>query len=550
VTQRLRAAGALVLGKTNLHEWCQGVTGHNHSFGPSRNPFDPTRVTGGSSGGNAALLGLRGTPMAIGTDTGGSVRVPAALCGLVGFRPTVRRWPHDGLVPISPTFDTAGVMARSVDDCVLADHAVAGGPLQLAATPLAGVRLGVPEAYFWDDIDPPVADLARATLARLREAGAVLVPCELAEAGALFQQGAMSISLYEILPALAAYFASHGRPFDARALADSIASPDVRPLFERPLGPDAITAAAYAHALHTLRPALQAAYRECFERHGIAALVFPTSPLTAARIGEDVELTLCGRPTTAFQSYIRNTGPAGMAGLPALSLPMGLTRDGLPAGIELTGRAGADSALLALPRCGPLPSRSPVGDLHRHGDVLLHQQHRGAARVDLADGLEHVQHHRGARPSEGSSSSSNCGRLIMRAADRHHLLLAARERAGRLRQLLLQGREQRQHLRHRLGTLRLGLRQVAAQLQVVAHAHAGEQAPALRHDGDAGPQKRWLASCVMSWPVEAQLPAAARCRPAMTLISVLLPAPFGPTTQTSSPGLHAQRHAPQRGAAP
>ncbi len=348
VTQRLRAAGALVLGKTNLHEWCQGVTGHNHSFGPSRNPFDRTRITGGSSGGNAALLGLRGTPMAIGTDTGGSVRVPAALCGLVGFRPTVQRWPHDGLVPISPTFDTAGVMARSVDDCVLADHAVAGGPLQLAATPLAGVRLGVPEAYFWDAIDPPVAELARATLTRLRAAGAVLVPCDLAEAGALFQQGAMSISLYEILPALAAYFASHGRPFDARALADSVASPDVRPLFERPLGADAITTAAYAHALRTLRPALQAAYRRCFDEHGIAALVFPTSPLTAARIGEDVELTLCGRPTTAFQSYIRNTGPAGMAGLPALSLPMGLTRDGLPAGLELTGPVGADSALLAL----------------------------------------------------------------------------------------------------------------------------------------------------------------------------------------------------------
>ncbi|RYF35493.1 MAG: hypothetical protein EOO26_00490, partial [Comamonadaceae bacterium] len=305
VTQRLMDAGALALGKTNLHEWCQGVTGHNHSFGPSRNPFDPARVTGGSSGGNAALLGLRGTPMAIGTDTGGSVRVPAALCGLVGFRPTVGRWPHDGLVPISPTFDTAGVMARSVDDCVLADHAVAGGPLRIVPTPLPGVRLGVPESYFWDDIEPPVAELARATLTRLCEAGAVLVPCDLSQAGALFQEGAMSISLYEILPALAAYFERHGRPFDARALADSIASPDVRPLFERPLGPDAITAAAYAHALHTLRPALQAAYRHCFAANDIAALVFPTSPLTAARIGDDVELTLCGRPTTAFQSYIR-----------------------------------------------------------------------------------------------------------------------------------------------------------------------------------------------------------------------------------------------------
>ncbi len=348
VTQRLLDAGALVLGKTNLHEWSQGVTGHNHGFGPSRNPFDAARITGGSSGGNAALLGLHAGPVAIGTDTGGSVRVPAALCALVGFRPTVHRWPHDGLVPISPTFDTAGVMARCVDDCVLVDHAVTGSPVRLAATPLAGVRLGVPEAYFWEDIDPPVAELARASVERLRAAGAVLVPCDLAEAGALFQEGSMSISLHEILPALAAYFARHGRPFDARALTDAVVSPDVRPLFERLFGDTAITPEAYTHALHTLRPRMQAAYRDCFARHGLDALVFPTSPLTAARLGEDVQVTLCGQPVSAFSAYIRNTGPAGMAGLPAVSLPMGLTSNGLPAGLELTGAEGTDTALLAL----------------------------------------------------------------------------------------------------------------------------------------------------------------------------------------------------------
>lgn len=348
VTQRLLDAGALVLGKTNLHEWSQGVTGHNHGFGPSRNPFDAERVTGGSSGGNAALLGLRAAPAAIGTDTGGSVRVPAALCGLVGFRPTTHRWPDDGLVPISPTFDTAGVMARCVDDCVLVDHAVAGGPLRVNPTPLAGVRLGVPEAYFWEELDPPVAQLARERLELLREAGAVLVHCDLTEAGALFREASMTISLHEILPALAAYFARHGRPFDARALTDAVVSPDVRPLFERLFGSTAIAPEAYAHALLTLRPRMQAAYRECFARHELAALVFPTSPLTAARIGEDVEVSLCGHRTTAFSAYIRNTGPAGMAGLPAVSLPMGLAFDGLPAGLEITGAEGSDPALLAL----------------------------------------------------------------------------------------------------------------------------------------------------------------------------------------------------------
>lgn len=347
VTQRLLAAGALVFGKTNLHEWSQGVTGNNHAFGPSRNPFNRSRISGGSSGGNATLLGMRAVPAAIGTDTGGSVRVPAALCGLVGFRPTIGRWPGDGLVPISPTFDTAGVMARNVDDCVLIDHAVAKGPLRLAPAPLGGVRLGVPQRYFWDEIDPPLAALAQDALERLRSAGAMLVPCELGEAGALFQEASMAISLYEILPALEAYFARHMRPFDARALADAVVSPDVRPLFGRLFGPGAIGAQAYRHALGVLRPRMQETYSRCFAQNAIAALVFPTTPLCAARIGEDVEVMLCGQPVPAFSAYIRNTGPASMAGLPAVSLPMGLASNGLPAGLELTG-AGSDSALLAL----------------------------------------------------------------------------------------------------------------------------------------------------------------------------------------------------------
>lgn len=348
VTQRLLDAGALVLGKTNLHEWSQGVTGHNHGFGPARNPFDPSRIAGGSSGGNAVVLGARATPAAIGTDTGGSVRVPAALCGLVGFRPTTGRWPADGLVPISPTFDTAGVMTRCVDDCVLIDHAVTGGPARLAAAPLQGLRLGIPTSYFWELLDPPVAEAADACLEHLRAAGVVLVPCELSEVGPLFLQGAMDISLYEILPALAAYFARHQRAFDARALADAIVSPDVRALFERLFGAEAISAPAYGRALNELRPRMQRAYRDCFAHHGVAALLFPTTPLTAARIGEDEQLVLCGQPVAAFSTYIRNTGPAGMAGLPAMSLPIGLTRERLPMGMELTGPVASDAALLAV----------------------------------------------------------------------------------------------------------------------------------------------------------------------------------------------------------
>ena len=347
VTQRLLVAGALVLGKSNLHEWSQGVTGHNHAYGPARNPHDTTRIAGGSSGGNAVVLATRAAPAAIGTDTGGSVRVPAALCGLVGFRPTIGRWPSDGLVPISPTFDTAGAMARSVADCWLLDGAVTGGPVRGPAASLRGLRLGVPEAYFWEWLDPAVAVVCREALKRLRDAGAVLVPCEPASVGSLFAQASMSISLFEILPALAAYFARHGRPFDAQALTAAVVSPDVRPLFEGLFGRRRVQRDTYTHAIGTLRPRMQAAYRACFVKHDLAALVFPTTPLPASRIGEDDTVMLCGEPVSTFSTYIRNSGPAGMAGLPGISLAAGLTADGLPVGLELDGPAGADLRLLA-----------------------------------------------------------------------------------------------------------------------------------------------------------------------------------------------------------
>jgi len=350
LTQRLLDAGALVLGKSNLHEWSQGVTGHNHAYGPARNPHDPSRIAGGSSGGNAVVLATQAVPAAIGTDTGGSVRVPAALCGLVGFRPTIGRWPGDGLVPISPTFDTAGAMARSVADCWLLDGAVTGGSICGPDASLRGLRIGVPRAYFWESLDPAVSAVCSEGLDRLHDAGVVLVPCDPVGVGRLFAQGSMSISLFEILPALAVYFERHGRPFDARALTDAVVSPDVRPLFDRLFGPSRITQEVYAHAMGTLRPRMQAAYRACFAERGVEALIFPTTPLPAARIGEDDSVVLCGEAVSTFSTYIRNSGPAGMAGLPSVSLPAGLTGDGLPVGLELDGPRGTDSRLLAISR--------------------------------------------------------------------------------------------------------------------------------------------------------------------------------------------------------
>ena len=155
IVQKLRDAGAIVFGKANLHELAYGITNNNAAFGAARNPYDRTRIPGASSGGVGVAVGARMVPGGIGSDTGGSVRIPAALCGIVGFRPTLGRWSQAGIVPISHTRDTAGPMTRSVADCVLLDRVVTGASAAIEAPSLKGLRLGVPRAHFWDPLDAP-----------------------------------------------------------------------------------------------------------------------------------------------------------------------------------------------------------------------------------------------------------------------------------------------------------------------------------------------------------------------------------------------------------
>ena len=162
IVQRLLDAGAIVLGKTNLQELAYGPTNNNAAFGPARNPYDPTRIPGGSSGGSAAAVAARLAPAALGTDTGGSIRVPAALCGITSMRPTTLRWSQAGIVPLSHTRDTAGPMARHVADCVLLDGVVTGGPTEITPASLKGLRLGLPRGYFWEDLDAELAAILEA----------------------------------------------------------------------------------------------------------------------------------------------------------------------------------------------------------------------------------------------------------------------------------------------------------------------------------------------------------------------------------------------------
>lgn len=345
--QRLVNAGAVVLGKTNLHEFAFGITNNNAAYGPARNPYALERITGGSSGGTAAAIAARIAAVGLGTDTGGSLRIPAALCGVVGFRPTSGRWPNDGVVPISATRDTVGPMARTVSDCALLDAVVCGESLSLPPATLYGVRIGIPRRYFWGDLDPVLARVAQDTLRRMASAGVDLVECDVGIDGGECTQAGMVIAVAETMAGLKRYFESHGLPFDPQRLAAAVASPDVRAVFGQLLGPNAPTQAAYESAM-SMRAAYQVAYANCFASYRIEALVFPTTPLPAALIGEDDTVQLLGQAVSTFFTYTRNAGPSSIVGIPSISLPIGLDDGGLPLGVELDGPHGTDRRLLAL----------------------------------------------------------------------------------------------------------------------------------------------------------------------------------------------------------
>ena len=348
VVQKLLDAGAIAFGKANLHELAYGITNNNAGFGAARNPYDPTRIPGGSSGGVGAAVGARIVPGGIGSDTGGSVRVPAALCGIVGFRPTTGRWSQAGIVPISHTRDTPGPMTRSVADCVLLDNVVTGSAAPAAQVSLKGLRLGVPRAHFWSPLDTETARLMEDVLARLKDAGAILVEADIADVARLDSEAGFPIALYETVTDLNAYLAGHGSPLRYAELVAQCASPDVAGLLQSLHGEAAIPEAAYRHALDVLRPQLQAAYRDHFRRHEIDAVVFPTTPLPAAPIGDDETVLLNGERVPTFFTFIRNSSPGSVAGIPGISLPAARTATGLPLGIELDAAEGADARLLAI----------------------------------------------------------------------------------------------------------------------------------------------------------------------------------------------------------
>jgi len=355
VVQALVAAGAVVLGKTNMHELALGITSDNAAFGAVRNPYNPLLFAGGSSGGTAAAIAARMAPAGLGTDTGGSMRIPAALTGIVGFRPTKGRYPADDVTPISPTRDTPGPMARSVADIVLLDGIITDSATTREAADLSSLRLGVPQTYFHDNLDPHVEARMKQVREALAEAGVEFVEADLEDIAELNSKVAFPVVLHEVIRALPEYL--QRTDLDLTAVIEQIASPDVRAIMQEAVGPDgqagtdddAISGEDYRQAIDEFRPALQKLYADYFEEHDVDAIIFPTTPLPARPIEGSLESVLLnGEQVPTFPTYIRNMDPDSNAGIPGLTLPVGLTPAGLPIGLEIDGPAGSDGRLLSI----------------------------------------------------------------------------------------------------------------------------------------------------------------------------------------------------------
>lgn len=343
---RLRKAGALIAGKLGMHELAFGITNNNAVTGAVRNPWDRTRIPGGSSGGSGAAVGAHLVPAAIGTDTGGSVRVPASLCGVSGFRPTVGRVSGQGIAPISATRDAAGPLAYTVADCALLDSVLTGAKNDGSGVNLKGLRLGVPRVPFWSDLEPELGQVAEGALQRLRQGGVDLVEIEMPRLAELNASVSFPVALYEFVRDMREYLTSRGRGVTLEEVIAAVGSPDVRGAVGTLLTGGGIPEDVYKSALEA-RKQMQSLYRKTFETNRIEALVFPTTPRTASLIGEDETVELNGAQLPTFGTFIRNTDPGSNTSLPGVTLPIGLAH-GLPVGLALDGPINSDRRLLAI----------------------------------------------------------------------------------------------------------------------------------------------------------------------------------------------------------
>ncbi len=342
---RLDAAGAIQFGVLNMAECAFGPTGHNAHYGHCRNAWNPAYITGGSSSGSGTAVAARASYAALGSDTGGSIRLPATFCGVSGIKPTYGRVSRAGAMPLSFTMDTVGPLARTVEDCALLLAALAGAdardpvaearevPDYMAqlARPVAGLVIGKPRQYFYDGCDPEIAALMNASLETFRRLGATVMEVDLPDFEAWNAAATMIIS--------AEAASLHGnwlrtRPQDYSA--------QVRARLEAGL---AIPAASYIDSLRLRGVALEAFCREVFSKVDVLhapVVAFQTPTIAETDLGPGPELS------ALLAKVTRLTRPGNFLGVPVLSVQAGFTKAGMPVGMQLLGRPFDEATLLGL----------------------------------------------------------------------------------------------------------------------------------------------------------------------------------------------------------
>jgi aspartyl-tRNA(Asn)/glutamyl-tRNA(Gln) amidotransferase subunit A len=342
--QRLKDAGQVRLGSLQMSEFAYGPTGHNGHYGPVHNPFVLDHVTGGSSSGSGSAVGARLTFAALGSDTGGSIRNPANFCGDTGLKTTCGLVSRAGAMPLSQSLDTVGPLARTVEDCALLlgliagadpeDPTTFGGPVPdyMAATraSLKGLRIGVPTAFYVDDLDAEVARILDETIAVLKREGADIVKVELTD------QGQLSAACQLVLAVEAAAFHKRWlieRPQDY--------GPQVLMRLQNGL---AVPGVSYLEALRWRGAALAA---HVAATAGVDAVIAPVAPVPAPTIAES-DVRNAPNAEAVIQGLTRFTRPVNYLGLPSLAIPCGFTAGGVPVGMQLIGRSFDESTLLTI----------------------------------------------------------------------------------------------------------------------------------------------------------------------------------------------------------
>jgi aspartyl-tRNA(Asn)/glutamyl-tRNA(Gln) amidotransferase subunit A len=339
---RLHQAGMVLVGKTHMHEFAYGVTSDNPHYGPARNPWDPTRVPGGSSGGSAAAVASSQCAASLGSDSGGSIRTPAAVCGVVGLKPTYGRVSRYGAVPLAWSLDHVGPLTKSVEDAAIMLAAIAGpDPMDPSSSSrpipdyrkdmrgsIRGLRLGVPRQYFFEHVDPEIQKLVGAAIHQLESMGATLVEVDIPD---LENCSAMEahITLAEAT--------SYHEPYLKKQADDY--GPTVRTNLE---AGRYLLATDYVKSQRA-RTLLQHNFNEAFKRAEV--IVSPTLPALPPLVGE-VWVQSGDLREHVIDAFLRFNIPYDLTGFPAISIPCGLGSTGLPIGLQIAGKAFDETTVL------------------------------------------------------------------------------------------------------------------------------------------------------------------------------------------------------------